>query len=693
MIYHFNKTIAGFIIAAGLVIIIGSQAQGQIITTIAGNGTASYSGDNGPATLAELYNPDAACVDDSGNVYIADQSNCRIRKINASTGVITTVAGDGTPGFSGDGLAATNAELNGPAGVVVDSAGNLYIGDDNNGRIRKVTKSTGIISTIAGGGSNAGTDGVGDGGQATDASLDAPLNLALDDSGNIYIADHYHERVRKITVSTGIITDIAGNGTLGYSGNGGQATAAELYYPEATAMDDSGNVYIADQWNNVVRKVTVKTGIITNAAGNGNSGYSGDGGQATDAELDIVSGVAVDGSGNIYIADERNNVIREVTKSTGIINTIAGDGFDQGTWNGGFSGDGGSAIAAELNQPYGITVDACGNVYIGDQENNRIRKVTVVSDTIKVFPVAPSLCSGSSDTLTASGAGTYSWTPSTGLSASTGSVVIANPTITTTYIITGTGACTGAALPDTVVVKVTPAPPMTILPQDTSFCSGQSAALHVSNGGLNFMWYPSTGLSVDTGAFVVASPTVTTNYIVTGINSGGCADTGTDLVTIIPSPNKPTFTQVGDTLTSSSVHDNQWYRNDTLLKNDTSQNLTITIPGEYWVVVNNEANGCSTSSDSANVKLAGINQLSIISDQLSIYPNPFNNNVFIKINSLADIKNWNLQITDVLGRTIFSKLSLDYNNDIDLSNLASGVYFITVINKTGKVVMSVVKQD
>ncbi len=227
------------------------------------------------------------------------------------------------------------------------------------------------------------------------------------------------------------------------------------------------------------------------------------------------------------------------------------------------------------------------------------------------------------------------------------------------------------------------------------FADGQSATLYVRGGGSDFIWIPATGLSDSTATSdsVSANPTLTTTYMVTGIDSGGCAATGSAVVTVIPSPNKPTFTQVVDTLISSSHFDNQWYRNDTLLLNDTSQKLTITIPGEYRVVVNNEANGCSTSSDSANVKLAGIAQISTISNQLSIYPNPFNNNIFIKINSsVAEVNDWNLQITDVLGRMVFCKSSLNYSNEIDLSNSSGGVYFIIVINKTGRAAVPVIKQ-
>ncbi len=263
-------------------------------------------------------------------------------------------------------------------------------------------------------------------------------------------------------------------------------------------------------------------------------------------------------------------------------------------------------------------------------------------------------------------------------------------------ILTAWNGCDSGTKTFTNYITVTTSSPFTILPNDTGFCSGQKAILHVSGGGSNFIWTPGAGIIDSTLSrdSITVSPTATTTYTVIGINKFGCATSGTDVVSIVLSPNKPSFTQNVDTLISSSQYDNQWYRNDTLLVGDTSQNLTITIPGEYWVVVNNEANGCNTSSDSMSVKLAGINQLSINSDQLSIYPNPFNNDIFIKINSLAEnVKDWTLQITDVLGRTLYVKLSLNYDNEIDLSNLSGGVYFIIVINKTGRAVFPVVKQN
>ena len=347
-------------------------------------------------------------MDDNGNLYIADYGNSRVRKV--SNGIIATVAGIGFSGYSGDGGPAANAQLRAPAGVAVDAAGNLYISDAMNARIRKV--SNGIITTFAGNGTSGFS---GDGGPASGAQLSAPNRVAVDSAGNLYIADWGNTRIRR--VSNGIITTVAGNGTVGSGGDGGPAVNAQLSSQPAIAIDPTGALYIADGQNDRVRRVS--SGVIATIAGGSLRGFAGDGGPAAKAALNQADGIAIDGAGNIYLAETGNNRVREI--SGGIINTIAGGGAeplsgpanafeltrpsgvaaaangdiyiaDQGDYlvlkvsrgeitrvagNGswGYSGDGGAAVDARLSSPAAVAVDAAGTLYISDPGDSCIRKV------------------------------------------------------------------------------------------------------------------------------------------------------------------------------------------------------------------------------------------------------------------------------------------------------------------------------
>ena len=344
-----------------------------IITTAAGIGDYRYgSGDGGPANSAEVYMPLAVAADAGGNLYIADSDN-RIRKV--TSGTIVTVAGVGLTGNSGDGGWATDAMMNGPSGVALDAGGNLYVADRYNKAVREVSKA-GIIATIAG---SPYLGLPGDGGPATSATLRAPYGIAVDSAGNVYIADSDSSTIRKIS-TTGIITTVAGTGRQDNSGDGGPAASAGLWQPTSVAIDAGGNLYIADSANNRIRMVS-PSGIITTIAGNGIAGYSGDGGLATSAKLSDPASVAIDLSGNLYIADADNNRIRMVSPS-GIITTIAGNG------GAAYAGDGGAATDAQLNGPLGVAVDSVGNIYVADSYNNAVR-VLIPSSPSCTYSASP----------------------------------------------------------------------------------------------------------------------------------------------------------------------------------------------------------------------------------------------------------------------------------------------------------------
>ncbi len=355
-----------------------AQTAGNI-DTIAGTGTSGYSvsEDGAAATAARLSSPSDIAVDDAGNVYIADRINHRIRRVDAATGNISTYAGTGTTGSAGDGGPATSAQFDQPSSVAFDGAGNLYIADRNNHRIRKITPA-GVISTVAGTGTN-GYRASDDGAAATSAQLNGPYGVAADGAGNLYIADTSNDRIRKVDTA-GMITTVAGTGTAGFSGDGGPALSAQINAPGEVTLDAAGNIYIDS--GNRIRKVT-PAGVISTVAGTGIGGFSGDGGPATSAQIDGPYGTALDGAGNLYISDTQNNRIRKVDAATGNISTVAGGGSALG--------DGGPALSAQFNIPAGMTFDCAGNLYVADFSNHRIRKVYALGEPCPAPPAPPAV--------------------------------------------------------------------------------------------------------------------------------------------------------------------------------------------------------------------------------------------------------------------------------------------------------------
>jgi sugar lactone lactonase YvrE len=376
--------LAGAIVAAVLLALLAASATAvnatQAIATVAGTGTAGFAGDGGAAVAAQLDSPTGLDVDPPGGataanpgLYIVDRQNNRIRRVDTA-GVITTVAGTGAPGYSGDGGPAAQAQLNEPAGVALDAQGNLYIADTGNHRVRRVD-TAGIITTLAGTGSPGFS---GDGGPAAQAQLNQPTAVVADGNAKLYVADTGNHRIRTISLGGGPIATLAGTGTAGFSGDGGPGTAAQLNAPSGLAYDPEGKaLYVADTNNNRVRLIE-QSGVITTVAGTGVPGFSGDGGPASQAQLtspvglefDVITG---DANRDLYVADTANHRIRRVDLTGGAITTVVGSGAA------GFAGDGGQAGAASLNAPRAVALDANGNLFVADTFNERVRRVANIS--------------------------------------------------------------------------------------------------------------------------------------------------------------------------------------------------------------------------------------------------------------------------------------------------------------------------
>ncbi|MGH8990323.1 MAG: hypothetical protein ACRDZ7_02210 [Acidimicrobiia bacterium] len=356
-------------------------AEGGTVATVAGKSPAGYSGDGGPAAEAQMHEPRMMTFAPSGDMYIADTFNQLIRKVDAA-GTITTVAGkftgfvprdeaDCVPNFSGDGGPATEATLSCPHGVAVDTNGDVYIADSANHVIRRIAAS-GTIDTVVGAGGSSGDSG--DGGPGTEARIQGPKGIVLDNRGGLLIADSGNDRVKRLDLATGLITLVAGTGDQGKAGDGGPATEAQLVEPRTLAVGPDGSVYIAEPKAHRLRRVDPQ-GVISTFAGTGRAGFSGDGGPADGAALNFPRGVGADGAGNVYIADSLNQRIRQVD-ATGTITTVAGRGKPCYFSDSNNCGDGGPPLEAGFATPRAVEATAAGDLYVADTFNERIRRVS-----------------------------------------------------------------------------------------------------------------------------------------------------------------------------------------------------------------------------------------------------------------------------------------------------------------------------
>ncbi|WP_118952806.1 T9SS type A sorting domain-containing protein [Taibaiella helva] len=515
--------------------------KAQTVSTVAGTGAFGNTGDGGLATAAQIMFPPCVASDASGNLYFGVLGT-KIRKVAAGTNIITTFAGTGTAGYSGDGGPATAANISDVRDIATDAAGNVYF-TDGSGRIRKVTVATGIISTIAGIGGTAPGGYTGDGGLATASQLGYPQGIVLDNAGNIYYTEYASQAtVRKIDAVTGIVNTIAGvpgTSSLGFSGDGGPATSAHMTNPWDIALDNAGNLFIADFGNNRIRRVDALTGIMTTFAGTGVAGASGDGGLATAANIHPL-GIVIDPANNIYFTQPENR-IRRIDAITGIITTVAGAG------TAGFAD--GPAATAQFNTPYNLALDGAGSIYVADQLNNRIRKIaascsTVIPGTISATGPNPA-CSPASSTLTLNGASTsgvtYQWRSSTDnvtwTNIGTSSTTYATGSITSTRYYKVIVSCTAGSLKDstpvftlTVNPSVTPTAVISATPGNV-ICSGTNVTFSatIANGGSSPVYQWKNGTTpVGTGTSYSSSTLANGDVITLELTSNAaCASPAT----------------------------------------------------------------------------------------------------------------------------------------------------------------------
>lgn len=636
--------------------------QAQTITTVAGNGTAGFAGDGSAATAANINGALGLAVDNAGNLYLADWNNYRIRKVNTS-GTINTIAGTGSSTYGGDGGSAYGASFPAPTGLAIDSTGNLYIADNSANRIRMINTS-GIITLFAG---STSYGFAGDGGAATAASLYGSTSVTVDRAGNVYIADVANQRIRKVNTS-GIISTFAGTGTAGFSGDGGPATAAALNGPTSIAFDRAGNAYIADRGNNRIRKVDA-SGNISTFAGSGAASYYGDGGAATSAGINTPWGVAVDTTGAVYLSEEGSNCIRRIN-TCGLISTFAGD------TSRGYAGDGGPATAAKFDDPQAIALDAAGNLYISDRVNNRIRKVTpFVYPSAGTLSGATSVCPGSSISLTRSVAGGTWQTSRTGISTidASGNLRGITPGNDTVRYIVSDGCYRDTARYAIRVNAYTDA--------DTIFgprnvCQGGIIRIIAGVPGGRWVSANSSIAAVDSTGIVtgVSRGTGVIIYYVTG----PCGVDSTSMsLTVAPLPDSgiisgPDSICIGDTvLFRESVSGGIWTSmSGAAVVQSGGRFYGYTLGRDTIVYTVRDTCGSTSARKEILVKRCRTGLATLTASNVRVYPNPAHGVLMLEgIEAFDDV-----QLRDITGRTVIQQRHSGHTATLSLQGLAQGLY-------------------
>ncbi|MBC8048086.1 MAG: T9SS type A sorting domain-containing protein [Fimbriimonadaceae bacterium] len=572
-----------------------TQAYSQsIVTSFVGIGGHGYNGDNISAKTAKLYKPIGIQLDKHGNLYFCDNMNNRIRKVDTS-GVITTVAGSGIKGFSGNGGLATEAKINQPMSVLVDAEGNFYFSDLNNNTVWYVDAVTNIISIVAG----TGISGYnGDNIAANTAQLSSPGGLCLDASGNLYIADHSNNRIRKINKETGIISTIAG--TEGYLFNGDDiaATEATLYSPTGLEFDPDSNIVISDHGHHRLRRVDRETGIITTIAGNGINTFSGDGGLATEAQIAFPSHLEFDPNGNLYFADHGNFRIRKIDRLTGIISTVAGTGYA------GNNGDSLSPLLTNLSAPWDIDFDAAGNLIVSEISVSKVRKISnVFVCSMPVMPVleteVANVCENSEIHISLSGgslgdAENWKWYEGScdGTEIGTGTSINYNTTQSTVQIyVKAVGGCVNESICS--VIEIDPIPQQIYFEDNdgdgygNGIISISSCSPLLSGYVLNASDCDDTDLLIHPSGYEICN----------SIDDDCNGITDENLYTDITASTFTLCSGNSSTLqtTSMSGYTYKWFKNNIEISNVVTNSYNASAAGNYKVQANSPE-GCSSTS-------------------------------------------------------------------------------------------------